>query len=62
MGWKYKKVAAGVDSDLSAYVANELKSEATILKESRKAREEIAARRRPGKGPKGAQPEGGAGS
>ena len=58
MGWKYKKVAAGVDSDLSAYVANELKSEATILKEARKAREEQQARRR-GKGPKGAQPEGG---
>ncbi|OLP82160.1 Homogentisate 1,2-dioxygenase [Symbiodinium microadriaticum] len=30
MGWKYKKVAAGVDSDLSAYVANELKSEARL--------------------------------
>ena len=35
MGWKYKKGAAGVDSDLSAFVANELKSEAAILKEAR---------------------------
>ena len=46
MGWKYKKGAAGVDSDLSAFVANELKSEAAILKEARKAKEEQEARHR----------------
>ncbi|CAE7708857.1 AMY1.1 [Symbiodinium sp. CCMP2592] len=58
MGWKYKKTAAGVDSDLSAYVAGELKNEAAILKEARKAKEEQEARRR-GKAKAKAQADGG---
>lgn len=51
MGWRYKKSGQGIDSGLAAHVANELKSDAAIAKESRKAREEQAARRksRPGK-------------
>ena len=57
----YKKVAAGLDSDLPAYVTNELKSEATILKQARKAKEEQQARHR-GKGPKSGQTEGGGGT
>ncbi|CAE7196525.1 AMY1.1, partial [Symbiodinium necroappetens] len=58
MGWKYKKAAAGIDSELSAYVAGELKTEAAILKESRKAKEEQDARRR-GKAKAKAQADGG---
>ena len=46
MGWKYRKGAHGVDPDLAHHVAAELKSEAMILKESRKAKEEAQARRR----------------
>ena len=46
MGWKYRKSQQGVDSDLAAHVAQELKNEALIAKESRKAREEQDARRR----------------
>ncbi|CAE7766812.1 ANK1 [Symbiodinium sp. CCMP2592] len=52
MGWRYRK-ATQVDSDLVAHVATELKNEAAIAKESRKAREEQKLRRRPPKGPKG---------
>ena len=44
MGWKYKR-AAQVDADLAAHVATELKNEAAIAKESRKAREEQKQRR-----------------
>ena len=61
MGWKYKRAGAGIDSTLAAHVANELKAEAAIAKEARKAREEQAARRKgpkPGKG----KAEGGADS
>jgi len=52
MGWKYRRSGAGVDTSLAAYVANELKNEAAIAKEARKAREEQDQRRRqkpPGK-------------
>ena len=58
MGWKYRKSGSGVDSELAAHVANELKAEASIAKEARKAREEQDARRRrnpPKKGGDGGQ-------
>lgn len=45
MGWKYRKSTQGVDSELAAHVAAELKNEAMIAKESRKAREENESRR-----------------
>lgn len=60
MGWRYRK-ASQVDSDLAAHVATELKNEAAIAKESRKAREEQNLRRRPPKGPKGGDHGGGGG-
>ena len=46
MGWKYRRSGQGVDSELAAHVAQELKNEAMIAKESRKAREEQDARPR----------------
>ena len=46
MGWRYKKQAHGIDSGLASFVATELKNEAAIAKESRKAREEQQVRRR----------------
>ena len=46
MGWKFKKASQGIDSSLAAHVASELKTEAAILKEARKAREEENNRRR----------------
>ena len=50
MGWRWKRNAQGIDSSLSAHVASELKNEAAIAKEARKAREEQNARRQnPGK-------------
>lgn len=50
MGWRYKKQSQGIDSGLAAHVASELKNDAAIQKEARKAREEQAQRRRnPGK-------------
>ena len=58
MGWKFRRTGHGVDADLSAHVANELKTEASIAKEARKAREEQDARRRrnpPKKGGDGGQ-------
>lgn len=45
MGWKYRRSSQGVDSELAAHVASELKNEAMIAKESRKAREENESRR-----------------
>ena len=45
MGWKYRRGAHGVDSELSQFVAGEMKNDAMILKESRKAREEAQSRR-----------------
>ena len=44
MGWRYKKQSSGIDSSLAAHVAGELKHEAAISKEARKAREEAQAR------------------
>ena len=46
MGWRYKKGGQILDSALAAHVASELRSEAAILKEARKAREEQASRRK----------------
>lgn len=59
MGWRYRKQTQGVDSSLAAYVAGELKSDAAIAKESRKAREEQQQRRRnlPKGGGGGADPK-----
>ncbi|CAE8608177.1 unnamed protein product [Polarella glacialis] len=45
MGWPYRRGGRSVDPDLAAFVAGELKAEAAIAKEARKAREEEAARR-----------------
>ena len=52
MGWKYCRGAHGVDSELSQFVAGEMKNDAVILKEARKAREE-AQNRRQNRGKKG---------
>eukprot|EP00438_Fugacium_kawagutii_P025394 Skav207382 [mRNA] locus=scaffold2496:250834:268725:+ [translate_table: standard] len=60
MGWKYKRQGAGIDTTLAAHVANELKNEAATAKESRKAREEAAARRK-GRNAKKASEGGGEG-
>lgn len=46
MGWRYKKGGQILDAALAAHVATELRSEAAILKEARKAREEESNRRR----------------
>ena len=46
MGWKYRKSGQGIDQTLAQHVAGELKAEAAIAKESRKAREEQQARRK----------------
>lgn len=37
MGWRYKNAGQGMDSSLAAHVANELKNETAIAKESRKS-------------------------
>ena len=50
MGWKYRKSQQGVDSDLAAHVAQELKNEAMIAKEAGKACEEQEARRQKARG------------
>ena len=62
MGWRYRRAGQGVDAALAAHVANELKNEAAIAKEARKAREEADLRRRAPKGSnrkKGAEGAGG---
>ncbi|CAE7599810.1 kidins220 [Symbiodinium sp. CCMP2592] len=46
MGWEYRKAGQGIDAGLAAHVASELKNEAAIAKEARKAREEADLRRR----------------
>lgn len=46
MGWRWRKSLQGIDPSLSANVATELKNEAAISKEARRAREEQAAHRR----------------
>ena len=57
MGWRFRKSGQGYDPALAAHVAEELKAEASIAKEARKAREEQNLKRRQGPGKKG---EGGA--
>lgn len=47
MGWEYRR-GDGVSPDLARHVAAELKDQAQIAKESRKAREEMSSRRRGG--------------
>ena len=61
MGWKYRKATQGVDPGLAAHVASELKNEAAVAKEARKAREEAENRRRNPRGPK-KDPSGGGGN
>ncbi|CAE7710379.1 ANK1 [Symbiodinium sp. CCMP2592] len=46
MGWRFRRAGQGVDSGLAGYVASELKNEAAIAKEARKAKEEADLRRR----------------
>ena len=46
MGWRLRRSGQGVDSSLAGYVASELKNEAAIAKEARKAKEEADLRRR----------------
>ena len=58
MGWRYKKGGQVIDAALAAHVATELRNEAAILKEARKAREEENNRRR-GAGKNQAQSSGG---
>ena len=50
MGWQWKRAGGGIAPTLSAHVAAELKNEAAIAKESRKAREELLANRGRGRG------------
>lgn len=57
MGWQYRRSAQGVVTEMASYVATELKNEAAILKEARKAREEASLRRQ--KPPKGGDKGGG---
>jgi hypothetical protein len=45
MGWKYRRGAHGVDSDLTQYVAGEMRNDAAVMKEARKAKEEAQLRR-----------------
>ena len=45
MGWRRTGGPHAVDGDFSAYVATEMKNDAAVLKEARKAREEAAQRR-----------------
>ena len=42
MGWRHRR--SGVDANLSRYVAGELRDQAAVAKEARKAREETEAR------------------
>lgn len=61
MGWQYRRSAQGVVTEMASYVATELKNEAAILKEARKAREEANLRRKnpkqKGGGQGGADPQ-----
>ena len=47
MGWEYRR-GEGVHPDLAKFVASELKDQASIAKEARKAREEMANRKKGG--------------
>ena len=55
MGWQYRRSAQGVVTAMASYVAIELKNEAAILKESRKAWEEAQLRRKNPKNKKGGE-------
>ena len=56
MLWKYRRGSQGVDNQLAQHVANEMKADAAIMKEARKAKEEAQARRqKPTKGGGGDQ-------
>lgn len=50
MGWKYRRGSQGVDNQLAQHVATEMKADAAIMKEARKAKEEAQARRQKPKG------------
>lgn len=51
MGWQYRR--DGINPELAKFVAGELKDQASIAKESRKAREEMQSRKGRGGGPAG---------
>ena len=51
MGWEYRR-GDGVNPELAKFVAGELKDQAAIAKEARKAREEMSNKRKPGGGGK----------
>lgn len=53
MGWRFRKSGQGYDAALAAHVTEELKAEASIAKEARKAREEQNLKRRQGPNKKG---------
>ncbi|CAE7219985.1 ANK1 [Symbiodinium sp. CCMP2592] len=60
MGWAYRR-GDGVDPSLAKYVAGELRDQASIAKEARKAKEEMEQRRKTGRpNPKGGGAAGGA--
>ena len=60
MGWAYRR-GDGVDPGLARYVAGELRDQASIAKEARKAKEEMEQRKRTGRpNPKGGGAAGGA--
>lgn len=62
MGWRYRRSGQGVVQELAAHVASELKNEAAIAKEARKAREEAENRRRNPKSKGKPSHEGGGGA
>lgn len=49
MGWQYRR--EGINPEVAKFVASELKDQASIAKESRKAREEMQSRKGRGGGP-----------
>eukprot|EP00438_Fugacium_kawagutii_P003956 Skav200396 [mRNA] locus=scaffold1919:156792:162160:- [translate_table: standard] len=57
MGWKYRRGSQGVDNQLAQHVASEMKADAAIMKEARKAKEEAQARRQKPKGEREAAQE-----
>lgn len=59
MGWRFRRGAQGVVPEMSAYVAQELKNEAAVMKEARKAKEEAKLRRQDPKGNKSKGQNGG---
>ena len=55
MGWQYRRSAQAVVTAMASYVAIELKNEAAILKESRKAWEEAQLHRKNPKNKEGGE-------